>query len=312
MNPSPLQLGIEPEPRLHILPGSFSSPLHFPIQPFFHLDSLWIQVAGTLCNLKCTHCFVSSGPGDDHHALLSRDEVRRRVGEGVELGVKEFYFTGGEPFIHPEMLEILGDTLVHGPCSVLTNGTLLTHRSLKALRRLSETSCYSLEIRVSLDGYQASDHDRFRGAGSFDRTLHGLRRLEQFELLPIVTVTQSSDEDPLAFRERYVEMLRAAGLQRPRMKVLPMFRLGREIERTRNYDSVETLAGLPAEQFDPVRLQCSSCRAVTSQGMFVCPLLVDAPGGRMGDRIRDAIQPFELRHGACYTCYVTGMSCGNA
>src|SRR5262245_50562174 len=83
----------------------------FPRQPLAHLDALWIQVAGTLCNLRCTHCFVSCGPGDDHHSLMTRAEVRARVAEGVGLGVKEFYFTGGEPFVHPEMIEILEDTL---------------------------------------------------------------------------------------------------------------------------------------------------------------------------------------------------------
>src|SRR5262252_4770434 len=78
-----------------------------PLQPLFHLDALWIQVAGTLCNLACTHCFVTSGPGDDHHALMPRDEVRNHVARGLALGAKEFYFTGGEPFVHPAMLEII-------------------------------------------------------------------------------------------------------------------------------------------------------------------------------------------------------------
>jgi MoaA/NifB/PqqE/SkfB family radical SAM enzyme len=283
----------------------------FPLEPLAHLDALWIQVAGTLCNLECTHCFVTSGPGIDRHALMSRDVVRGRVAEGVALGVREFYFTGGEPFVHPEMIEILGDTLPHGPSTVLTNGTLFTRHRLEALRRLSDSSRYALEIRVSLDGYRAADHDRFRGPGSFARALEGLRALADHGLLPIVTVTQNTDEDSIRFRERYLEVLRGAGLARPRLKVLPMFLIGRESERTRGYSEVETLADLPAEAFDPARLQCSSCRAVTSRGVFVCPLLVDEEGGRMGDRLDETLGPFELRHGACYTCYVTGMTCGN-
>jgi hypothetical protein len=38
---------------------------------------------------------------------------------------------------------------------------------------------------------------------------------------------------------------------------------------------------------------------------------VDEPGGRMGDRLADALGPFTLAHGACFTCYVTGMTCAN-
>lgn len=276
-----------------------------------HLDALWIQVAGTLCNLACSHCFVSCGPGDSRHELLSRETVRGRVAEAVPLGVKEFYFTGGEPFLHPELIEILADTLAHGPCTVLTNGTLFTAGRVEALVDLGERTRYSLEIRVSLDGYRAEDHDRFRGPGSFARALEGLRRLEARGLLPIVTVTRNGVEDPLVFRERYVEMLRGAGLSRPRLKILPLFLLGRETERTRGYSASESLLDLDPAGFDPLRLQCGSSRAVTSRGVFVCPLLVDEPGGRLGPRLDDALGPFSLRHGACFTCYVTGMTCGN-
>lgn len=277
-----------------------------------HLDALWIQVAGTLCNLRCTHCFVSCGPGDDRHPFMTRDEVRDRVAEALPLGVREFYFTGGEPFLHPEMLEILSDTLAHGPCTVLTNGTLFTAKRLEAMRRLSDLSRYSLEIRVSLDSWRPGDHDRIRGTGSFARTMTGLSRLAEYGLLPIVTVTQHAEEDPLAFRERYLALLRAAGLPRPRLKVLPMFRFGREAGRTRGYTREESLLDLPAEALDPARLQCSSCRAVSARGVFVCPLLVDEEGGRMGRRLDQALGPFPLRHGACYTCHVTGMTCANA
>jgi MoaA/NifB/PqqE/SkfB family radical SAM enzyme len=291
--------------------ATLADPAQVPHQPLFHLDALWIQVAGTLCNLRCTHCFVSSGPGDDHHGLLSREQVRERVAEGVALGVKEFYFTGGEPFVHPAMLEIIADTLAHGPVTVLTNGTLFTVPRAAALRRLGERSRYSLEIRVSLDGWRAADHDRLRGPGSFERALEGLRRLVAVGLLPIVTATQGADQEPERLRAHYLEMLRGQGVDRPRLKLLPMFQLGREAERSRGYDPDESLAGLPAAAFDPHRLQCSSCRAVTSRGVFVCPLLVDEPEARMGERLDQALGTFPLRHGACYTCYLTGMTCGN-
>jgi molybdenum cofactor biosynthesis enzyme MoaA len=299
------------ESPLTLVSSATSTARAFPEQPLDHLDTLWIQVAGTLCNLECTHCFVSSGPGNRRHALLSRAEVRAQVADGLLLGVKEFYFTGGEPFLHPEMLEILADTLAHGPCTVLTNGTLFTTRRLEALRDLDERSRYAFELRVSLDGPTAAAHDRFRGAGSFALALEGLRRCAEAGLLPIVTVTHEAAEDTLALRDRYMTLLRAEGIRRPRVKMLPMFRIGREAGRTRGYLPAETLADLPRESFDPRRLQCSSCRAVTSHGVFVCPLLVDEPGARMGDRLGSALGPFRLVHGACHTCYVTGMTCAN-
>jgi MoaA/NifB/PqqE/SkfB family radical SAM enzyme len=243
---------------------------------------------------------------------MTREEVAGHVQDALALGVREFYFTGGEPFMHPDMMAILGDTLRLGPCSVLTNGTLFTERRLRELKALTEASIHALEIRVSLDGPTAPEHDLLRGQGSFEKTLDGLRAASAAGLLPIVTVTQQHEEDPIEFREHYLQMLRDAGIVRPRLKVLPMFLLGREADRSRPYAEIESLAGLGKKAFDPERLQCSGCRAVTAKGAYVCPLLVDEPGGRMGDRLGDALGDFELRHGACYTCYVTGMTCSNA
>src|SRR5439155_17658664 len=114
--------------------------------------------------------------------------------------------------------------------------------------------------------------------------------------MPIVTITRPVEHDRLAFHERALLMLRAAGLSRPRLKVIPMFLIGRERQRTRGYRGEEALRDLRAESFDPGRLQCSRCRAVTSQGGFACPLLVAEPDGRMADRLGDAVGPVELRH----------------
>jgi hypothetical protein len=243
--------------------------------------------------------------------MMTREQVAVSVAEGLALGVREFYFTGGEPFLNSELPSILADTLAHGPCTVLTNGTLFTESLIATLARLAQGARYSLEIRVSLDGPEPATHDAFRGPGSFDRAIAGLLALDAAGLLPIVTATRGLADDPLALRERYARALRSLGLSRPRIKLLPMFQLGREAERTGPYAGGQSLRGLPARAFDPARLQCGSCRAVTSQGVFVCPLLVDERGARMGARLADALGPFELAHGACSTCYVTGMTCAN-
>lgn len=282
-----------------------------PEQPFLHMDTLWIQVAGTLCNLSCTHCFVPSGPGITRHAMLSRAEVAARVAEGLALGVKDVYFTGGEPFLNPEFDATLADTIALSPVTVLTNGTLFTARRVQALAALARESRFSLELRVSLDGDSAESHDAIRGKGSYARTLDGLRAVSAAGLLPIVTVTQLERTDPLEFRERVFARLRAEGLAHPRVKVLPMFKLGREADRVGAYGERDTLALLPADAFDPLRLQCGSCRVVTSQGVFVCPLLVDEPAARMGATLAESQRGFSLAHGACHTCWVTGMTCAN-
>ena len=54
-----------------------------------------------------------------------RERVEELLLEARELGVKEFYFTGGEPMLHPEFFELAERTLLEGPLSVLTNGILI-------------------------------------------------------------------------------------------------------------------------------------------------------------------------------------------
>ena len=97
----------------------------FPIAPLFALDTLWFQVAGTLCNLQCMHCFISCSTTNHAHEMLTLADVKRHLREAEALGVKEYYFTGGEPFMNHEIFEILEETLCQGPVSVLTNGVLI-------------------------------------------------------------------------------------------------------------------------------------------------------------------------------------------
>jgi hypothetical protein len=58
-----------------------------PNCPFHGLDSLWIQVAGLSCNLRCTHCFNASGPGNREMPVLSREDVRTLLAEAEAAGV---------------------------------------------------------------------------------------------------------------------------------------------------------------------------------------------------------------------------------
>src|SRR5258708_40063311 len=96
----------------------------FPAVSLAHLDDLWFQVGGTLCNLECRHCFISCSTHNHTFGFLGLETVRKALEESVNLGVKEYYFTGGEPFLNPDMVSILELTLQYGPATVLPNGTV--------------------------------------------------------------------------------------------------------------------------------------------------------------------------------------------
>ena len=283
-----------------------------PSVPLLALDTVWFQVAGTLCNLSCNHCFITCGPTNRRHEMMSRAETRPYLDEALALGVRDFYFTGGEPFLNRELLPILEDALAIAPSTVLTNATLIHAAQAASLRALEEGSRYSLEMRVSLDGLDPASNDALRGEGSFAEALAGLRELSKAGFDPIVTVAQTwSDADDAAMRARFHDTLRDVGLARPRVKVLPMFRVGREAVRTHGYGARERLTLEDVEGFDMQKLQCSTSRMVTSRGVYVCPILIDSDDARLGPTLSDSLRSFPLAHGACRTCWATGATCRN-
>jgi MoaA/NifB/PqqE/SkfB family radical SAM enzyme len=276
-----------------------------PRVAFRELRSLWLQVTGTLCNLACTHCLNASGPRAPWLASLDAETVHRALAEAEALGVKEIYFTGGEPFLHPEILALLDASLAIGPTTVLTNGTLIDEALAGRLGALAAGSLYSLEIRVSLDGATAGENDRVRGSGTFARALDGLRALAAHGLLPIVTATDVRGDPTLYARLR--DALLAAGLARPRIKILPLLPAGRAGRRM----DVRTLTADELDGFDERRLMCTETRVVAAGGVYACPILAGLDGARVGATLRTSFGSTPLYHPACRTCRDTGLVCTN-
>jgi hypothetical protein len=294
--------------------------------PFVRLTALWIQITGTWCNLECRHCLNASGPREPWLAPLDADTVRTAIREGDALGVKEIYFTGGEPFLHPDILPLLGAALEVAPTTVLTNGTRLGERVVAALGELAAGSRYSLEVRVSLDDVDRAANDRIRGRGAWARAVGAIRRLDAHGLLPIVTATEISIRAPSptgsvapsppgsvegadsgGTYQRFRDFLLSLGVEKPRVKIIPVFPVGR-LER----HGGDLLTDERLEGFDRGLLQCAESRVVAHGGVYACPILAGMPGARLSaGRIEESFRPAPLFHPACVTCHETGMSCRN-
>lgn len=276
------------------------------------LDELWFQVSGTLCNLECSHCFISCSPHNRNFGFLTLEKVREVLVESVRHGVKEYYFTGGEPFLNKEMVAILEAALEYGPATVLTNGTVLKEEWLRQLRNAESNSIYSLEFRVSIDGPTPESNDAIRGHRTFERAMKGVELLSKFGFLPIITMTRTWDEadDPKVLGD-FRDVLRSHGCTRPRLKVLPRLKIGAEANRTEGYDQFEKVTAEMMEGYDASQLICNHSRVVTDRGVYVCPILLESPDARMGDSLEDSLGSFPMRHGACFTCYQYGAICTN-
>jgi hypothetical protein len=145
------------------------------IVPFEGLDTLWINT-GTLCNITCRNCYIDSSPTNDRLAYITAEEAEPFLEEAQGLGAREIGFTGGEPFLNPDFLAMLGGALGRGfEALVLTNAMAPMQRpAIKAgLLALRRDFGPKLTLRVSLDHYTQALHDTERGEGSWERTLAG-------------------------------------------------------------------------------------------------------------------------------------------
>ena len=144
--------------------------------PLDRLATLWINT-GTLCNITCANCYIESSPQNDRLAYITTSEVIPFLDEAKALGTSEIGYTGGEPFLNPDFLEILRASLDRGfNVLVLTNAMLPMQRPRikMGLLELKQQFGGRLTLRVSLDHYTAALHEKERGPRTFAKTVAGL------------------------------------------------------------------------------------------------------------------------------------------
>ncbi len=149
------------------------------------------------CNLRCDYCCVRSSPTAARREL-GLERVRRVAREAAELGVKEIFVTGGEPFLLEDIGEILLSCAGAAPTTVLTNGMLFTARRAETLRALPRDR---IILQISLDSPTPDRHDLHRGSGTWARTREGIQfaRAQGFRVRLAATV--STDTEAEEFRQ---------------------------------------------------------------------------------------------------------------
>jgi sulfatase maturation enzyme AslB (radical SAM superfamily) len=123
------------------------------------------------CNLACDYCCVRSSPQTDRRAL-GIDNVRRLASEAVDAGVSELILTGGEPFLLPDLDEVVEVCTSRLPTTLLTNGMLFKGMRLERLRRMDRER---LTLQISVDSPTPEVHDSHRGKRSWERAIDGIR-----------------------------------------------------------------------------------------------------------------------------------------
>jgi len=129
---------------------------------------------GRKCNLRCIHCY-SASKNIDYSGELTTEEGYALLDDLAEYGSPVILFSGGEPLMRPDLMELAEYATRKGMRAVIsTNGTLITREVACDLKKVGLSY-----VGVSLDGI-GETNDRFRGfQGAFDQALQGIRNCQQ-------------------------------------------------------------------------------------------------------------------------------------
>ncbi|HWC18583.1 MAG TPA: radical SAM protein [Terriglobales bacterium] len=170
------------------------------------------------CNLRCDYCCVRSSPSVSRREL-GLERVQRITREAAEIGVKEIFVTGGEPFLLEDIGEILLACAGASPTTVLTNGMLFTGRRAESLRILPRDR---IVLQISLDSPTPERHDLHRGPGSWARACAGIQRAraQGFRVRLAATVSTDAeaeefghflDQEQIAIEDRVIRRIALRG-----------------------------------------------------------------------------------------------------
>jgi molybdenum cofactor biosynthesis enzyme MoaA len=275
------------------------------------LEELWFHT-GTACNLACPFCLEGSKPGDDRLQLMRFADARPYIDEALALGVKQFSFTGGEPFINKDMVRILDYALEQRPCMVLTNATEPLIKRLHQIETLRNRT-HSLHFRVSLDHFEAVRHDAGRGDGMFAMALDGLRSLYDMGFSLSVASQVLPDFPAEEVSRRFAEVFRAAGLPQDlsRIEFPEFYPPGADVVAPQI-----TLGCMANYQTESSRREfmCAFSRMIVKQAgqarVYACTLVDDDVDYDLGDTLTKSLQePVSMKHHRCYSCFQFGASC---
>jgi pyruvate-formate lyase-activating enzyme len=176
---------LKPAPGTPLDPKKFSDPKFTAVGDrrasvaLTALETLWFNT-GTLCNLACTNCYIESSPKNDRLVYLTLAEVTAYLDEIERDGLPttEIAFTGGEPFMNPDLCAMLETTLARGfRALVLTNAMRPMMKCADTLLALRGQYGDRLCLRVSLDHYDGDMHELVRGERSWRPAIDGLKWL---------------------------------------------------------------------------------------------------------------------------------------
>lgn len=294
------------------------------------LETLWINT-GTLCNITCASCYIESSPTNDRLAYFTLADAAALYDEivGLGLGTREIGFTGGEPFMNPDLLAMVAQALRRGfEVLILTNAMQPMQRppAMDGLDGLRRRFGARLTLRVSLDHYTREWHADERGSGSWEIAVRGIDWLAARGFRVAIAGRTFWEEPLAAARDGYAALFAERGwaIDAHDPQALVLFP---EMDARRDVAEITTDCwGLLHKS--PADVMCASSRmAIRRKGaaapqILPCTLLPYDPAFEMGATLAQSLRAdggnfaqgaVRLNHPHCAKfCVLGGGSCSAA
>lgn len=281
-------------------------------------ETLWFNT-GTLCNITCINCYIESSPQNDRLVYLTEAETCDFLDQIADRGwpVREIGFTGGEPFMNPEICGMAGAALERGfEVLILTNAMQpMMRRHMQAgLRKLAAEHGDRLTLRISVDHWSEALHDRERGSGAFARTLEGMCWLRDAGIRMTVAGRTLWGEAEAEAREGYRRLYAAHGFGIDAMAPGETVLFPEMDGNTEVPEITESCWGILGKS--PEDVMCASSRMVVKRkgaarpAVLACTLLPYDRQFELGATLEEAERDVALNHPHCAKfCVLGGASC---
>ncbi len=286
--------------------------------PLMKLETLWFNT-GTLCNIECANCYIESSPTNDRLVYLTTDDVRGYLDEIAhrDLPTQEIAFTGGEPFMNPEIIDMARLSLTRGfDVLILTNAMrpMMRTRVQDGLLALHRDFGDKLTLRISLDHFLCEHHDQERGKGSYDLTIKGMEWLRDNAFSMAIAGRTLWGKDETEQRDGYGALFKQYGFDIDANNPAKTVVFPEMDEKAKVPEITTACWGILNKS--PRDIMCASQRMVVKRRgadrptVLACTLLPYDPQFELGETLKQASGSVKLNHPHCSKfCVLGGASC---
>ena len=284
-----------------------------------HLRTLWFNT-GSLCNISCLNCYMESTPTNDKLAYLRLDELTSYLDEieTESLGVEEIAFTGGEPFLNPDLLKMMDQALQRKfRVLVLTNAMKPLQNKQADILTLKENYGDRLAIRVSIDHFTEEKHEKIRGVKTWRSMLTGLKWLSANQFNLAVAGRTCWNETQAESRSGYLELFAKEDINidpndSTDLVLFPEMDTGRDVPEITA--QCWNILGV-----EPEKIMCASSRMIIKRKgehmpvIVPCTLLPYDGQFELGRSLLNSSKSVKLNHPNCAAfCVLGGSSCSTS